>query len=211
VRDDVRDEWVVRDLDAHSWVEAYLPGAGWVTYDPTPSASPARGRDLPLTFDTPDREPADLGEAIGSPAEPQKTPAAGETPAGGDGGSDPTALVGGAVAVLALAGLAGLAGLGAWALGRRAAQDGTDADELQRALRRAGRPAAPGTTLAALRRSLPDGAGGYVDAVVAQRFGYAHAGPTPAQRAGLRRALAGGAGPLARLRGWWALPPRRRA
>ncbi|MEJ7782687.1 MAG: transglutaminaseTgpA domain-containing protein [Solirubrobacteraceae bacterium] len=208
VRDDVRDEWVVRDLDAHSWVEAYLPGAGWVTYDPTPSASPARGRDLPLTFDTPDREPADLGEAIGSPAEPQETPAAGAAPAG-DGGSGPKALVGGAVALLALA------GLGVWALRRRAAQTQAGADapagDLERALRRAGRPATPGTTLAALRRSLPDGAGGYVDAVVAQRFGYAHAGPTPAQRAGLRRALAGGAGPLARLRGWWALPPRRRA
>ena len=35
-------EWVVRDRDAHSWVEAWFDGIGWVTFDPTPSATPAR-------------------------------------------------------------------------------------------------------------------------------------------------------------------------
>ncbi len=30
--------YVVRASDAHSWVEAYEPGLGWVTFDPTPSA-----------------------------------------------------------------------------------------------------------------------------------------------------------------------------
>jgi transglutaminase-like putative cysteine protease len=35
------DEWdsnsvVFRDLHAHSWVEAYFPGKGWVEFDPTP-------------------------------------------------------------------------------------------------------------------------------------------------------------------------------
>ena len=28
--------WVVRASDAHSWVEANLPGIGWTTFDPTP-------------------------------------------------------------------------------------------------------------------------------------------------------------------------------
>ncbi len=36
-----RKDYVVRDTDAHSWVEAYFPPYGWVTFDPTPAASPA--------------------------------------------------------------------------------------------------------------------------------------------------------------------------
>ena len=34
----VGDHYVVRDLDAHAWVEAWLPGRGWTTVDPTPAA-----------------------------------------------------------------------------------------------------------------------------------------------------------------------------
>ncbi len=34
-------EFRVRDLDAHSWVEVFFNGIGWVTFDPTPAASPA--------------------------------------------------------------------------------------------------------------------------------------------------------------------------
>ena len=30
------DEQVIRSSDAHSWVEAYIPGHGWLTFDPTP-------------------------------------------------------------------------------------------------------------------------------------------------------------------------------
>ncbi|HLI84757.1 MAG TPA: DUF3488 and transglutaminase-like domain-containing protein [Bryobacteraceae bacterium] len=32
----ISDLWVVRASDAHSWVEAWIPGRGWTTFDPTP-------------------------------------------------------------------------------------------------------------------------------------------------------------------------------
>ncbi len=33
---DVSGSWVVRASDAHAWVEAWIQGRGWVTFDPTP-------------------------------------------------------------------------------------------------------------------------------------------------------------------------------
>ncbi len=36
---DVAGDYIVRASDAHSWVEAYFPGSGWVTFDPTPPSA----------------------------------------------------------------------------------------------------------------------------------------------------------------------------
>ena len=37
-----KQAWIVRDTDAHSWVEAWFDQTGWVTYDPTPAAAKHR-------------------------------------------------------------------------------------------------------------------------------------------------------------------------
>ena len=34
---DVTTQYIVRARNAHSWVEAYFPGSGWVSFDPTPA------------------------------------------------------------------------------------------------------------------------------------------------------------------------------
>jgi transglutaminase-like putative cysteine protease len=38
---DVGGDWIVRASDAHTWVEVFFPGYGWITFDPTP---PGDGR-----------------------------------------------------------------------------------------------------------------------------------------------------------------------
>ncbi|MCX6632478.1 MAG: transglutaminase-like domain-containing protein, partial [Candidatus Solibacter sp.] len=42
----VSDLWLVRASDAHSWVEAWIPGYGWRTFDPTPADPNAGGLTL---------------------------------------------------------------------------------------------------------------------------------------------------------------------
>jgi hypothetical protein len=40
---DLGGDYIVRASDAHSWVEAYFPGTGWVTFDPTPASNEQSG------------------------------------------------------------------------------------------------------------------------------------------------------------------------
>ena len=42
---DLAGDYIVRASDAHSWVEAYFPGSGWITFDPTP---PSNGSEAGL-------------------------------------------------------------------------------------------------------------------------------------------------------------------
>lgn len=40
---DLAGDYIVRASDAHSWVEAYFPGSGWLTFDPTPPGNESPG------------------------------------------------------------------------------------------------------------------------------------------------------------------------
>ena len=40
---DIGGDYIVRGSDAHSWVEAYFPGSGWLTFDPTPGGNAESG------------------------------------------------------------------------------------------------------------------------------------------------------------------------
>ena len=189
--DEESGEFVVRDFDAHSWVEVWFPEIGWVPFDPTPAASPARrqadagSEPTAAVGDVDDLAPGDRAAPVAD--------------APGSGGGLPWGLLLGGAALLLAAGAA----IGAV---RRAAPPSPIA-ELERALRRAGRPLAPGTTLRALEDRL-GGAVGYVRALREQRFA-GGGGPSPQDRRALRAELGRG-GLVPRLRAWWALPPRRR-
>ena len=46
----VSDLYMIRASDAHTWVEAYIDGRGWMTFDPTPSALRSSGVSLLTTL-----------------------------------------------------------------------------------------------------------------------------------------------------------------
>ncbi|MFN8131616.1 MAG: transglutaminaseTgpA domain-containing protein [Solirubrobacteraceae bacterium] len=202
-----RKEWVVRDIDAHSWVEAWFPGYGWVTFDPTPAASPAR---FQVGLGGRVSEAPGAGAPVSGPGDrPQSRRVPGVAPGGAsrDAGGAPWGWI--AVAAAAAAGLA--AGALAWRRRRRPPPAGSDPwfEELRRALARARRaPAAP-VTLRRLERDLRSpGAAAYVRAVAARRYGGARPEPSAEDRRALRAEL-GGRGLAGRIRGLWAVPPGR--
>jgi hypothetical protein len=205
VLDTKRHEYVVRDDDAHSWVEAYFPGIGWQTFDPTPAASPARSQ---ISDVGPNNIPAAARPNFGLGQAGDRQVAPGDPGArfAIQQGRDRTMPIVLAVMVLFLA-------AGALVVVRRGRLPGgplaPEVAELQRALHRSGRTPPAAMTLSALERTLggSDAALGYLRALRAQRYGGVASGPTAAQRRALRRALGAGLGFGGRLRAWWALPP----
>jgi transglutaminase-like putative cysteine protease len=74
------EEWVVRGLHSHAWVEVYVADNGWVQFDPTPAGP---------------REAAEqerLADGLGGESEPEEPDAPAETPTPADDEpeSDPT-------------------------------------------------------------------------------------------------------------------------
>jgi transglutaminase-like putative cysteine protease len=68
--DSASNAYLVREQDAHAWVEVYFPQYGWIEFEPTPSQPPFARRDASIT----------AGEGSGGPGD-------GDTSTG-PGGSD---------------------------------------------------------------------------------------------------------------------------
>jgi transglutaminase-like putative cysteine protease len=208
LRDAESGEFRVRDLDAHSWVEVYFDGIGWVPFDPTPSRAPAE-------LQAGDRGGASAGgesrferERPGEPTQPSLSERGTDDPGDGVDEGSPLAVL----AVLLGLGLVGSGALWArgWLRGRPRGPD-AEVEELRIALERLGHPVPAATTLSGLERRLERLAGRaaarYVRALRARRF-LPPGGEPALDRRALRRALTARRGALARLRAVAALPPR---
>jgi transglutaminase-like putative cysteine protease len=197
-------QWVVSDLDAHAWVEAWFPHYGFVRFDPTPASAPARANQAAGGL----ANPATKGQNPDLPQrKAEKASASGGHVAGHRAAGRAPSDAGGLIVVL---GLLGLGGVLALVLRRGEPSSEQLLAELERALRRAGRPIGQGVTLAGLEqrfRSAPEAAG-YIRSLRLERFAGAGTQPTAKQRRALRASLGAGLGPLGRLRALWALPPR---
>lgn len=62
----VGDYWVVRQRDAHSWVEVHFPESGWVLFDPTPTATGGLAASARRTLLAQARAWADYGRVLWS-------------------------------------------------------------------------------------------------------------------------------------------------
>ncbi len=206
------DEWVVRDTDAHSWVEAWFDGLGWVTFDPTPPQTPARSQIAAINPPKAGGRGASRSAPSAFPKRrPEGPPSA---PLGAPGRIRPSG--GPSVWLLAGFGVLGALLLSALALAVRARRRAgawwpstTEAAlaELERALRRTGRAAPAGMTLSQLERRLGIPGDGYLRALRAARYRPGAPEPSREQRAAFRRELAIGLGWRGKLLGYWALPP----
>jgi protein-glutamine gamma-glutamyltransferase len=208
------EEFRVRDLDAHSWVEVYFTGIGWVPFDPTPIRAPAESQSSGLLATSAAR--GDAGEV----SNPRGGVAASER-AGDPGGQ--RAEEGGSgwiLRVFALLVLATLAAVAATVVLRvRARRELTPEQlaeaqlaELRRALDRLEWEVPAATTLLGLERRLGRVAGPasahYAAGLRAHRYDpRAPRAPGLRDRRELRRELSSRAGLVGRLRGMLAIPP----
>jgi protein-glutamine gamma-glutamyltransferase len=219
-------EYRVRDLDAHSWVEVYFAGIGWVTFDPTPrdgdsdpTAGLASGGGSAAAgvvrqgSSGPDLATTHLGNGPSGGSGAGAVARAGT--AAGSGSGVPTPLL------LLAVGLGTVVALSALAFAVRARRSraldrdelaSAEVSELRRALERLGWDISPATTLLALERRLAATAGpaaaAYARALRSYRFDPGGGEPPgPRERRALRNALGADAGRLGPLRALIAIPP----
>jgi protein-glutamine gamma-glutamyltransferase len=207
-------EYRVRDLDAHSWVEVYFTGIGWVPFDPTPIRAPAESQSSGLLATSAAR--ADAGEVSnprGGVAAPERGTDTGAALAD-EGGSSWIMQVLVLLVLLVAAGVAVSVAARVRALRRLSPEQVADAQlaELRRALERLDWEVPAATTLVGLERRLgrfagPDSAS-YAAALRAHRYDpRAPSAPAVRDRRALRRELSAGTGVSGRLRALLAIPP----
>lgn len=201
----------VRDFDAHSWVEVYFSGIGWVTFDPTPAVSPASTQidDGSTTSVTdPRRAPVLPG--------PKGLGDSGRTITGttvqSSGSTLPWWILPAALALILVLGLAGWRVRRVLAERRLLAPDERAVEELRATLLGMGARTDRGLTLSAAERLLERRAGPeaarYATRLREYRYGLPGASlPGPHERRALRRALARAARPFGTLKALRAVPP----
>jgi transglutaminase-like putative cysteine protease len=205
-------EYRVRDLDAHSWVEVWFTGIGWVPFDPTPAAAPAQSQSSAAAASA---AAADAGEVrVGGAGVAPERVAGGTASATGEDGGANTLLVGALLLLAAL--VAGSILLVSRRVSRVHALSPSDRAEVQlrelrRALIRLGWDVPATTTLLGLERRLGRFAGphsaAYAEALRASRYDRREPpGPSLGERRAVRRELTRG-NLRDRLRGLVAIPP----
>jgi protein-glutamine gamma-glutamyltransferase len=207
----VGDRFLVSDFDAHSWVEVYFTGIGWVPFDPTPAAAPASSQIGEGDFAQDGALAAEFERGQRDPSRRRAT----EPTSGAESPGDGAPWIALPIGFVAL----GLAVAVPAALRRRrfrSLPSGSAAEaqlrELGSGLERLGIPLSPGETLLGLERELrmrwkPTTAD-YVARLRGGRFERdPSAAPTLRDRRRMRRELGAPDGVLGRLRALLAIPP----
>jgi hypothetical protein len=212
-RDSGSGERQVSAREAHSWVEVFFPGIGWVAFDPTPKQHTAPAPILPAGAHLSAGQLAAHARRAPSSGAPVPVRAAAAARRAGREGSTALWLL------LALAFLLVALPAAAWraASARRRAVGSGEGDpgvaEMLRALAAAGVLVPAGGTLSELERDLAGSHGreaaAYVARLRAALYGPAGTaqGPSARERRLLRRELSAGRGPATRLNVLAALPP----
>ncbi|MBD0282423.1 MAG: transglutaminase domain-containing protein [Thermoleophilaceae bacterium] len=205
-------EYRVRDLDAHSWVEVYFNGIGWVPFDPTPPIAATDSRAGEIATGRAGVAAGAVRNQGGSSPAPER--AAGGRGGGGDGGGPGWLLALLAVPVLAVGAGALVVALRMRRLRGLTASELAEAQlrELRRALERLGWKVPAGTTLLDLERRLRRAAGpasaAYAGGLRAHRYDpRAPDAPGASERRAMRRELSARRRLRDRLRALLAMPP----